>query len=130
MAKKKTKQQTTYFDQAQAESKETEISPQPVKEITLSAPEKKALKKAAINKEALIYIGPNLPGGKLFQFTVFKAGVLPKHTQDLKESCPALKFLFIKVSSLSKAKMNLGDKNSVESAKFLETVKHFDRGAN
>lgn len=79
--------------------------------------------------EAKIYIGPNLPGGKLFQFTTFKNGQLPAHVAQLIEECPALKLLLVTPSQLSTARAKLGDRSSVEATKFTEVRKHFYKGA-
>jgi len=47
--------------------------------------------------EQLIYIGPNLPGGRLSQFTVFRGG-LPVYLTDLLEQQPSIKDLIVPVA--------------------------------
>jgi hypothetical protein len=54
----------------------------------------------------VIYIGPNLPGGTLSAFTVYKNG-LPVHIKDLQEKTPELKALFVPVSDLATARRRL-----------------------
>lgn len=73
--------------------------------------------------ESTIYIGPNLPKGKLSRFTVFKSGTVQPHVQSLINQNPCLKFLIVPVSNLSASLQKLSDSASVESAKFAEALK-------
>lgn len=50
-------------------------------------------------KEQLIYIGPNLPGGRLSRFTVFRGGI-PLYLKDL---LPKISKLIVPVAALSEA---------------------------
>lgn len=50
--------------------------------------------------EQLIYIGPNLPGGRLSQYTVFRGG-LPVYLNDLLEQQPSIKDLIVPVAETS-----------------------------
>jgi hypothetical protein len=47
----------------------------------------------------LIYVGPNVPGGILQRFQVFKGG-LPPYCKDLFEKAPKMKELFVPVEFL------------------------------
>jgi hypothetical protein len=47
----------------------------------------------------LIYVGPNVPGGILQRFQVFKGG-FPPHCRDLFEKVPEIKEFFIPVEGL------------------------------
>lgn len=53
-----------------------------------------------------VYIGPNLPGGMLSSFTVFKNG-LPAHVQEMVRQTPELADLFVPVSRLAEARRKL-----------------------
>lgn len=96
---------------------------------TAESKPKTTAKKQTAPTGPVAYIGPNLPGGKLFQFAVFRNGK-PAYVQQLIEECSALKFLFVPVSRLSVARQKLSDKTSVEYAKFAEASRHFAKGAN
>lgn len=61
---------------------------------------KKAPKPAPI--EQLIYIGPNLSGGRLSQNTVFRGGT-PAYMQDLLEQHPSIKDLIVPVAETAAA---------------------------
>jgi hypothetical protein len=52
--------------------------------------------------EQFIYIGPNLPRGRLTQFTVFKGGT-PDYLSDLLEQHPQIKDLIVPVASTNDA---------------------------
>ncbi|OBZ08254.1 hypothetical protein A7975_27375 [Bacillus sp. FJAT-26390] len=58
--------------------------------------------------EQLIYIGPNLPGGRLSQYTVFRGG-LPVYLSDLLEQQPSIKELIVPVAetAATQAKTNM-----------------------
>jgi len=53
-----------------------------------------------------VYIGPNLPGGQLAGFTVYKNG-LPAYVRELQEQTPELKKLFVPVADLAAARKRL-----------------------
>jgi hypothetical protein len=65
---------------------------------------KEKLQKAERPKsvEQLIYIGPNLPGGRLSKNTVFRGG-LPVYLNDLLEQQPSIKDLIVPVSETAAA---------------------------
>jgi len=74
--------------------------------------------------ERTIYIGPNLPGGQLSAFTVFK-GELPAHVRDLREKTPELQRLFVPVSDLAAARQRL-QKAGPEAQAFRAVRKKFN----
>lgn len=57
--------------------------------------------KATAKPQRLIYCGPNIPGGALQKYVVFKGG-LPGHLVGLIDKCPAIKELLIPVPDLAK----------------------------
>lgn len=81
-------------------------------------------------KEATVYVGPRLPGGKLGRFVAFREGVVPIYVQKLIDECPALKSLFVPVSKLAEVQLKLSQGESLEAARFEEVRKHFYKGAN
>lgn len=83
-----------------------------------------------VKKSALMYIGPNLPGGKLTSGTLYKGGELPARVKALIEECPALKFLFVSTENLAKSRQALNDASSVLASKHKAVRKHFYKGAN
>lgn len=68
----------------------------------------------------VVYVGPNLPGGSLSAFTVFKNG-LPAHVQQLQEQTPELQALFVPVNELPTARQRLA--RSGPEAKAMQTVR-------
>lgn len=78
--------------------------------------------------EPTIYIGPSLPSGVLAKNTVFKAGVLLPHIEELIHNCPAIKHMIIPVSKLAAAQAKLNDRSSPESAWSTDILKHFNKG--
>jgi len=77
--------------------------------------------------EQLIYIGPNLPGGVLQRYTVFKGGI-PLHIAETTEKCPAIKGLFVPVNQLSNAEQSLKTAGTVENTLFNAVVDHVRGG--
>lgn len=72
----------------------------------------------------VIYIGPNLPGGALSGFTVFRGG-LPAHVTEMQEKNPELKTLFVPVSELAAARKRL-TRPSREAKAFQDLCKKFN----
>lgn len=73
----------------------------------------------------LVYCGPNLPGGKLQAFSVFKGG-LPAHVDALIADCPDVRALIVPVDRLSVVRSRLTDKTSAEFAMYAAVRKHFN----
>ncbi|WP_438770049.1 hypothetical protein [Brevibacillus sp. JB24b] len=63
-------------------------------------------KKEIDSMEQLIYIGPNIPGGRLTQNTVFLGGI-PEHLTDLQEKHPELSDLFVPVTQFIEAQAQI-----------------------
>lgn len=68
-----------------------------VKEDKQERPQKRAAK--PVPPATIIYVGPNLPGGILAQYTTYRGG-LPGHVENLLADKPAIRKLFIPVTSL------------------------------
>ncbi len=51
----------------------------------------------------LIYCGPNLKGGILNQYTVYRGDGLPKHLDQHIADCPAIRRLFVAMQQLQQA---------------------------
>jgi hypothetical protein len=68
---------------------------------------KTATKKTSIGKPApVVYIGPNLPGGQLSAFTVFRNG-LPAHVAEIEKQHPEISRLIVPVRELPAARQKL-----------------------
>jgi hypothetical protein len=78
------------------------------------------------HQEALIYVGPSLPGGFLTKYTTFSNGI-PDHLKLHFEKCPAFKRLFVPVSQLTAVEGRLNDATSAESVFYRKTVEYFTR---
>ena len=84
-------------------------------------------KSEPVKREQLIYIGPNVPGGVLQRYQVFRGGK-PEHLKDLFEKCPALQGLFVQVTDLAVAEKALGTAGTVENTLYREAAKFFAKG--
>jgi hypothetical protein len=71
--------------------------------------------------ERLIYCGPNIPGGALQKYTVFKGG-LPVHLEDIFERCPVVKNLFVPVQDLARVEQAIATKGTPEQVYYQEVV--------
>ena len=52
------------------------------------------VKSEPVKREQLIYIGPNVPGGMLQRYQVFRGGI-PEHVKQIVEKCPAVKTVYL-----------------------------------
>ena len=84
-------------------------------------------KSEPVKREQLIYIGPNVPGGMLQRYQVFRGG-RPEHLKDLFEKCPTLQGLFVQVTDLAVAEKALGEAGTVENTLYREAAKFFAKG--
>lgn len=84
---------------------------------------KKVERKVAEKTGILIYCGPNLPGGILQQFTIFK-GDLPKHINEQIEKCPAIKELFITPNLLAKFRKDIQNEGTRENMLFNQVLQY------
>jgi hypothetical protein len=84
---------------------------------------KKKTGKKKAPPEPTVYIGPNLPGGTLASFTVFKNG-LPARVQEMKKQTPELAHLFVPVPDLGAARRRLA-RHGKEARAFRAVVKKY-----
>lgn len=84
-------------------------------------------KDAPTKPEQLIYCGPNIPGGVLQRYTVFKGG-LPEHLNALFDKCPAIRLLFVPVADLARAERAIATKGTPENAYFNEVLQFVSKG--
>ena len=77
--------------------------------------------------ERLIYIGPNLPGGKLSKYAIYKGGI-PTHLNDVYEACPAIKKLFVAPSIMAKKEQAINQKGTPESVFFNQVLDYIKKG--
>src|SRR5699024_12103901 len=80
-------------------TKKPEKKPAEAGKVT-KLPASQVAPKTAKAKVATVYAGPNVPGGVLSQFTVFREGVLAPHVKQIVERYPAIKRLIVPVSRL------------------------------
>ncbi|MCM3141304.1 hypothetical protein [Brevibacillus sp. MER 51] len=73
----------------------------------------------------LIYVGPNIPGGLLMQYTVFRGGV-PEHLTDLFEKQPAIRQLIVPVNDLAAVQERMRKSGTLEHTLFQQ-VKDGDK---
>lgn len=87
----------------------------------------KSKPKAAPKPERLIYCGPNIPGGALQRYAVYKGG-LPAHLGDLIEKCPAIKAMFVSVADLAATEQAIGTMGTPEHGRFQAVLKFTQKG--
>jgi len=77
--------------------------------------------------ERLIYCGPNLPGGKLTKYRVFKGGI-PEYLNELIDKCPEIKMLFVPVAELTRANRAVDTKGTPEQIAYEKVMKFISKG--
>jgi hypothetical protein len=77
--------------------------------------------------QRLVYVGPNVPGGILQRFQVFKGG-LPPHCKDLLEKVPEIKELFVPVEGLEAMRRKIGEPGTNEARLFYVVQKNLAKG--
>lgn len=80
-----------------------------------------------VKREQLIYIGPNIPGGVLHRYQVYRGGT-PEHLKDVFEKCPAIRSLFVPVANFAAAEQALSQTGSAENTLFREVSAAFAKG--
>ena len=78
-------------------------------------------KSEPVKREQLIYIGPNVPGGMLQRYQVFRGGI-PEHVKQIVEKCPAVKSLFVPVDGFAAAEQEISIAGSANNALFKEVL--------
>ena len=79
------------------------------------------VKSEPVKREQLIYIGPNVPGGMLQRYQVFRGGI-PEHVKQIVEKCPAVKSLFVPVDGFAAAEQEISRAGSANNALFKEIL--------
>ena len=77
--------------------------------------------------ERLIYCGPNLPGGKLTKYRVFKGGI-PEYLNDVIAKCPEIKRLFVPVADLQKAEIAIVARGTPQQLAYEAVQKLISKG--
>jgi hypothetical protein len=75
----------------------------------------------------LVYVGPNVPGGVLQRFQVFKGG-FPPHCESLFKKVPEIKKLFVTVEELETARRKIGEPGTNEARLFYVVQKKLAKG--
>jgi hypothetical protein len=75
----------------------------------------------------MVYCGPNIPGGALQQFTVFKGG-FPLHLAELVEKCPAIKLLCVSPDQLQATRIGVTVKGSASNIAYGEVIHYIKQG--
>ena len=75
----------------------------------------------------LAYVGPNVPGGILQRFQVFKGG-LPPHCKELFKKIPEIKELFVPVEGLEAARRKTEEPGTNEARLFYAARKELAKG--
>lgn len=88
--------------------------------------QKQAKEKTQEKPQRLIYCGPNLPGGVLFKYQVFKGGY-PEHLKETFEKCPAIKSMFVAPGELNEMRIKK-DKAGTYENKLLRDIEKFIAG--
>ncbi|MCB5255538.1 MAG: hypothetical protein LHW58_07850 [Candidatus Cloacimonetes bacterium] len=80
-----------------------------------------------VKVERLIYCGPNLPGGKLTKYRVFKGGI-PEYLNDVIAGYPEIKRLFVPVADLQKAETAISTKGTPQQLAYEAVQKNISKG--
>jgi hypothetical protein len=75
----------------------------------------------------LVYCGPNIPGGALQQFTIFKSG-LPVHLSEMVGKCPAIKLLCVAPDQLQETRISVNVKGSAANIAYGEVINYIKQG--
>ncbi|KAF6636507.1 hypothetical protein H6F38_04510 [Paenibacillus sp. EKM208P] len=81
----------------------------------------------AAEREQLIYIGPNLPGGRLAKYFISLGG-FPGYLNDLAEKVPEIRDLFVPVAELSTANVALREPGTNQNIAFAIVVSAIQKG--
>lgn len=75
-----------------------------------------------------IYCGPNIPGGLLMQYTIFKGE--PEYLNGLFEKCNAIKQLMVPVPELNVTRKNIETMGTYENTLFNDVIEFIKGGVN
>ena len=76
----------------------------------------------AAKKQAYMYLGPNIPGGRLFGGNLFKCDSCDEitHMEDLFENLPSVRKLFVEVKKVPDFKRQLQEQGTRESGLYQQ----------
>ena len=101
-------------------------APDPVSEESLPSVAQGA--PAADPRRARVaYVGPNVPGGALQRFQVFKGG-LPPYCEDLIKKIPEIKGLFVPVEGLEATRRKIEESGTNEARLFYAVQTALNKG--
>lgn len=101
------------------EEKETQPKVKDVGKNTAKTAREAAKSLQTLRHQQMIYVGPNLPGGRLSRFTVFREGV-PAYLGDVLEQQPAVGTLIVPVDEMSAAVSRAATAGTLEHSAFEE----------
>ncbi|MEK5181355.1 hypothetical protein [Paenibacillus sp. FSL R5-0928] len=95
-----------------------------VKEAAKSKPESAPKASVKVEKQSptCIYLGPNLPGGRLLQSTVFRGGI-PEYLKPLLEELPDVEELIVPVDIMSEVQERIGKTGTAEYVAYQTILK-------
>ncbi|KJD45984.1 hypothetical protein [Paenibacillus terrae] len=82
---------------------------------------------AAAEREQLIYIGPNLPGGRLAKYFISLGG-FPAYLSDISDKVPAITELFVPVADLSAARVAMDQPGTTQNIAYAAVVAAIQKG--
>ncbi|KUO72711.1 MAG: hypothetical protein APF81_08525 [Desulfosporosinus sp. BRH_c37] len=83
----------------------------------------------SVKRTQLIYCGPNLQGGILTQYTVFRGDSLPKHLDQHIADCPSIRRLFVPPDLLNKTNRAVNTTGTPQNLWFKEIQVYAQGGA-
>jgi hypothetical protein len=87
----------------------------------------KKIKYSLKTKDKVIYCGPNIPGGMLSKYRIFKDGI-PEYLNELIDKCPEIKMLFVPVAELTRANRAIDIKGTPEQIAYEKVMKFISKG--
>ena len=100
-----------------SEPEKTELDPIEAAEPDTKQPAEVMSVKQSDRPVRLIYVGPNISGGILQRFQVFKGGY-PPYCKDLFEKIPEVKELFVPVEALEESRRKIEESGTNEARLF------------
>lgn len=85
------------------------------------------MEESATTQERFVYCGPNIPGGLLQQFTVFKGGT-PGYLDEVKEACPEIGNLFVPPDQVMTVRRNIGVAGTAVNIAYAAVVDYCAKG--
>lgn len=83
-----------------------------------------------VRRSQLIYCGPNLKGGILTQYTVYRGNGLPKHLDKLISECPPIGRLFVSPGELNKTNQAINTTGTPQNVWFKEIQAYVQGGVS